>query len=249
MIIDYYWLLPVLIIIDYYWLLLILIDYYWLLLIIIDIIVHSYDRMYMCRVQTNDGTVMDVMKHYGWPSVGWCLYLRQRFQAQTKWQWDMRGTPTGQETGSPWWFTHKQKRIWCRTANKPTPCVSKPSILSLKRCEMIAPVSHHLSPWLYTLWILAQLRNWRQASSLVMLPVAWKSKPRNKARVAVKPFLTWVPLRGRTVSVLRVIIYIYTFKKQGVQKVFVPQKGTKKTRVFTKFLGDSEWMASLILTI
>lgn len=39
-------------------------------------------------------------------------------------------------------------------------------------------------------------------------------------------------------------IYKYTYKKQGVQKVFVPQKGTKKTRVFRKFFGDSEWMAS-----
>lgn len=86
--------------------------------------------------------------------------------------------------------------------------------------------------------------NRRQASSLVMLPVAWKSKPRNKARVAVKPFLTLgATSRKNSFSFESHYIYIYT-KSKGVQKVFVPPKGNKKTRVFTKILGDSEWMAS-----
>ena len=101
---------------------------------------------------------------------------------------------------------------------------------------------------IYTLWILAQLPNWRQASSLVMLPVAWKSKPRNKARVAVKPFLTWVPLRGRTVSVLRVIIYINIHtKSKEFRKYLSHKKAPKRHGCSENFLVTQNGWLPLIL--
>ncbi len=162
--------------------------------------------------------MMDVLKQFGWPSIDWCLYLCQMANISSSNQVTVR-----YEGDTHWSRNRISLVIYTKTATN----------LVQKNKQNQSPVyqSNRFYVWRGVKWLhlfritflwlhlpnpcVTPCPNWRQASSLVILPVAWKSKPRNKARVAVKPCLTWVPLESKKFDLWE---SLYTNSKEFIKR-------------------------------